>query len=273
MNIIEFLKNGSGIHIKPSQRGSFTKYCNGKVTEECIRRGKNSPDPKIRKKATFAQNARRWKHKEGGKAFVTGVSVLDSNPDAYKYVKKKYKMRSAQQGTKLDQFFSSDLGQFAISTIGQLYDGIKSQSNYNKFQKLNKERIKSGKEAIINNVGDVSQEATEYLNQLKLQNPDVNYSSVDLGQIQQLITNKRKLENMQKANQWELDQLQQQNSQINAIQGNSGIRDILSKGLGLIGDYYSNKNSTKNNYVKSSIKNQFSGSMLNTDPKTFFNLT
>jgi len=27
--------------------------------------------------------------KRGGKAFVNGVSVLDSNPDAYKYVKKK----------------------------------------------------------------------------------------------------------------------------------------------------------------------------------------
>lgn len=48
------------IHIKESQKGSFTRYCNGKVTNECIQRGKNSPDPKIRKKATFAQNARRW---------------------------------------------------------------------------------------------------------------------------------------------------------------------------------------------------------------------
>lgn len=47
-------------------------------------------------------NARKWKHKDGGKAFVKGVNVLDSNPNAYKYVKKKYKMRSAQQGTKFD---------------------------------------------------------------------------------------------------------------------------------------------------------------------------
>lgn len=62
-----FLKSGSKIHIKKSQRGSFTRYCNGKVTSECIRRGKNSPDPKIRKKATFAANARKWKHDEGGK--------------------------------------------------------------------------------------------------------------------------------------------------------------------------------------------------------------
>lgn len=63
--LIELLKKGSKIHIKESQKGSFTKYCNGKVTEECIRKGKNSPDPKIRKKATFAANARKW-HKNGG---------------------------------------------------------------------------------------------------------------------------------------------------------------------------------------------------------------
>lgn len=260
MNIIEFLKNGSGIHIKEKNKGSFTRWCEGNVTEECIRRGKNSPNPKIRKKATFAQNSRRWsKHKNGGKAFVTGVNILDSNPDAYKYVKKKYKMRSAQQGTKLDQFFSSDLGQFAISTVGQLYDGIKSQSNYNKFQKLNNKRIKSGKEAIINNIGDTSQEAIQQLNQLKLQNPDINYSSIDLGQIQRQIANQRRLNNMQKANQWELDQLQQQNYQINAIQNNSGIGDILSsKGLG--GE--SNKNSIKNSYFDNYVKNYFSKSKI-----------
>jgi hypothetical protein len=36
MNILEFLKNGSGIYIKPKNRGSFRRYCNGKVTNECI---------------------------------------------------------------------------------------------------------------------------------------------------------------------------------------------------------------------------------------------
>lgn len=35
------------------------------------------------------------------KAFVKGVSVLDSNPDAYNFVKKKYKMRSAEEGMKV----------------------------------------------------------------------------------------------------------------------------------------------------------------------------
>jgi hypothetical protein len=66
MNILEFLKNGSGIHIKSENRGKFTKYCHGKVTSECIARGKRSSDPAVRKRATFADNARHFKHKEGG---------------------------------------------------------------------------------------------------------------------------------------------------------------------------------------------------------------
>lgn len=61
-NELKIFKSGGKIHIKKKNRGSFTRYCNGKVTNECIRRGKNSPDPAIRKKATFAANARRWKH-------------------------------------------------------------------------------------------------------------------------------------------------------------------------------------------------------------------
>lgn len=66
LELVDLMKNGSKIHIKESQKGSFTSYCGGKVTDECIRRGKNSPDPKIRRKATFAQNARHWKHQFGG---------------------------------------------------------------------------------------------------------------------------------------------------------------------------------------------------------------
>ena len=63
---LEYFKNGKKIHIKESQKGSFTKYCGGNVTSECIARGKASPDPRIRKKATFADNARKWKHQWGG---------------------------------------------------------------------------------------------------------------------------------------------------------------------------------------------------------------
>ena len=53
INFIGFLKKG-GIHIKKENRGKFTEYCGGKVTDECINRGKNSTNPTIRKRAIFA---------------------------------------------------------------------------------------------------------------------------------------------------------------------------------------------------------------------------
>ena len=63
---VPYLKKGSGIHIKKKNHGKFTEYCGGEVTDECIQKAKKSKNPTLRKRATFAQNARRWKHKEGG---------------------------------------------------------------------------------------------------------------------------------------------------------------------------------------------------------------
>lgn len=75
-------KDGGGIHIKKKNRGKFTEYCGGKVTEECIRRGKNSSNPTTRKRATFAQNARNWNAFGGwlntqGGDFTNGVTFID----------------------------------------------------------------------------------------------------------------------------------------------------------------------------------------------------
>lgn len=66
VNIIGVYK--SGIKIKKSRRGLFTDYCGGKVTNECIQKAKKSKNPKLRKRATFAENARGWakKHTNGG---------------------------------------------------------------------------------------------------------------------------------------------------------------------------------------------------------------
>lgn len=61
-NELEIFKSGGKIHIKKKNRGKFREYCGGKVTSECIARGKRSPNPAIRKRATFAANARRWHH-------------------------------------------------------------------------------------------------------------------------------------------------------------------------------------------------------------------
>lgn len=65
-SVVTAHKKGGRIHIKKKNRGSFTRWCKGKVTEECIAKGKKSKDPKIRKRATFAANARKWKHENGG---------------------------------------------------------------------------------------------------------------------------------------------------------------------------------------------------------------
>lgn len=59
---IEMLKEGHKIHIKKKNRGSFTRWCGGKVTDECIARGRRSSNPAIRKKATFAFSSRKWRH-------------------------------------------------------------------------------------------------------------------------------------------------------------------------------------------------------------------
>lgn len=67
-----FAKGGK-IHIKPENRGKFTKYCGGKVTSECIARGKRSSDPAVRKRAAFAANARKWHHAFGGDLLTNGA--------------------------------------------------------------------------------------------------------------------------------------------------------------------------------------------------------
>lgn len=53
------MKKG-GIHIKEENRGKFTEYCGGQVTDECIKRALTSKSKKLRARANFARNARKW---------------------------------------------------------------------------------------------------------------------------------------------------------------------------------------------------------------------
>lgn len=59
-------RGSSGIRIKPSQKGSLHRALGipegQKIPPSRIAAAKNSPDPAIRKKATFAQNAAGWRH-------------------------------------------------------------------------------------------------------------------------------------------------------------------------------------------------------------------
>ena len=116
MNILEFLKNGSGIHIKKKNRGSFTRWCGGNVTEECIRRGKASSNPKIRKKATFADNVRHFKHQQGG-------TIVNGLMDIYRSIKQNQaidaSMDAMRQQVELDKqklFYNEYKKQLGLQT-------------------------------------------------------------------------------------------------------------------------------------------------------------
>lgn len=126
--MVHLLKKGSGIHIKKSHEGRFTEYCGGNVTEECIRRGKNSPDPKIRKQAVFAQNARKFKHQDGGSIY--GASQIQTNRNLSQQWKQQQEMavqnfnQSMEQKKQLDEIKriqeSQALGKSIGNTVGSL---------------------------------------------------------------------------------------------------------------------------------------------------------
>ena len=66
-NLADKFKNGGkpDINIKPENKGKFTatKKATGKTTEELT----HSKNPVTKKRAIFAQNAKKWKHEKGGK--------------------------------------------------------------------------------------------------------------------------------------------------------------------------------------------------------------
>jgi len=64
MKYIIKAKEGTSIHINPANKGKFTalKERTGKSTETLT----HSSNSLTRKRAIFAQNAKKWKHKEGG---------------------------------------------------------------------------------------------------------------------------------------------------------------------------------------------------------------
>jgi hypothetical protein len=79
-NLTEYLEKGGGIHIKEKNKGSFTKYCKGKVTQDCIDKAKKSGNKKLIKKAVFAENSRKWskKHEAGGTVMDQYQNLLNS---------------------------------------------------------------------------------------------------------------------------------------------------------------------------------------------------
>lgn len=64
-------KKRNPIRIKKSKQGTLraqtSKTKSGKISKKELARKKKSKDPAVRKKAVFAENARKWGKKKGGK--------------------------------------------------------------------------------------------------------------------------------------------------------------------------------------------------------------
>ena len=223
--IIIKIKNGSGIHIKESQKGSFTRYCNGKVTDECIKKGKNSPDPKIRKKATFAANARKWKHQQGG-------TVQTKN----KFFNKIGDFLGSQGGQSL---LNTGLGLLQTKSqnekIGAAAEQQKAQNELDFQQMLediNQKSLQEQNDAYAQWVQNYQSGAT----------PDNPSEIVMAHQAQQQLgqnINKAKNELNRKNKMVDM-----QANQAKSENTSNAIGNILQTGMGLIGNYYTQKKAT-----------------------------
>ena len=85
---MKFKMGGSGIHINPANKGKFTatKKATGKSTEELT----HSKNPLTRKRAIFAQNAKKWKHEDGSKSLPANIKEARKQPGGSNVGKKTF---------------------------------------------------------------------------------------------------------------------------------------------------------------------------------------
>lgn len=130
---IPYLSKGSGIHIKKENRGKFTatKKRTGKTTEELT----HSKNPLTRKRAIFAQNAKKWKHEDGGSVHKPNGhrSVLDNGWFKTKDLKKNHPL-TYQQGGKSrlhadNPYLDAAIELTPLGDARDIYEGVNS-GNY-----------------------------------------------------------------------------------------------------------------------------------------------
>jgi hypothetical protein len=133
---MKFKMGGSGIHIKPENKGKFTatKKATGKSTEELT----HSSNPVTKKRAIFAQNAAKWKHADGSKSMNVDKKMCGSKGVKY------------AEGTKSIKFKKPMMKRADGSTSQRgLWDNIRANKGSGKKptpEMLKQEKkIKSGK--------------------------------------------------------------------------------------------------------------------------------
>lgn len=100
-SINRFLKE-EGIHIKKENEGKFTatKKATGKSTEELT----HSKNPLTRKRAVFAQNAKKWHHK--GKKKLEEVAVKQFTPYTPEDRERNFSPITGQQSFSNDEKYN-----------------------------------------------------------------------------------------------------------------------------------------------------------------------
>ena len=248
MNILEFLKNGSGIHIKKKNRGKFTSYCGGKVTDECIQKGKNSSNPAIRKRAVFAANARKWKHKEGGTV-------------------------KAQEGTKFN--WGSAIGNLASTALQQGVSTYVQNKKLSSDAEAEKEKYKS--EAASKLQKDMQDERTKRFNILNaIKGTSDNPNAFGGGIFENYFINQGDNEAIRNYNQSISDYNKMIDQQVRAQKAeNTGnfLSSLGQQGVGLLANSAFSKNSPASTNTTSSTNTSYNLSNFWSTPSLSNNLS
>ena len=158
MNVLEvvgvpYYKEGKGIHIKKKNRGKFTEYCDGKVTQECIDKAKKSGNPTLKKRAVFAENARAWKHQQGG-YIDNGASILGGKYGHIQNAKLAYKLGMRDQDAVLSMA--------PTELTGTIKGNIKSSvGNNSENMNYKYERTLSNGQTVTN-AGGINSDGSQY---------------------------------------------------------------------------------------------------------------
>ena len=209
-------------------RKRFTSYCGGKVTNECIRKAKASGNPTLVKRATFAQNSRRWKHEDGGEIKYS---------DPLRRIIKKHQTG----GTTT---FGQTIVNGALNLIKTSTDNKKIQADVEAQKAQNQaDWAQTMKQIIKQNQQERNQQYQQWVNDYQsgrtMDQPSqivaqhTNYEQLN----QELAEGKQELAN--KNNQLDV----QANAETSSNWGNA-IGGILQSGLGVVGDYLSSKGTT-----------------------------
>ena len=146
-------------------------------------------------------------------------------------------MRSAQQGTKLSGFgnFLNNNSELITNAIGSIVGGIQKD----KYRK----ELEQWKAAQLAAPEDFTKQVLEEEEKLKQENPDYNSSPIVTAFKANQLANQALINARNKLSPQLDNQIAQQLNNFNS--SNSGFGDILTTGLGLVGNYLSNGNSKK----------------------------